>query len=271
MPPFSLVNRTAVITGGSRGIGRAIAQAFANQGAKCVLLGRNQEQLTTTVRDLEQRSPLTPLNLRNGQPPQECADPPVSHSPGHGYFVCDITKQDAVFQTCKSIKQVHQKVDILVNAAGINVDSLLLRTIPAVTNEIIQTNLMGTIRTTQHMLKLMVRQSQGCIINISSIVGLQGNVGQSVYAATKAGIVGFTKALAKETGPRNIRVNCIAPGFIATDMTKDFTPQRRNDVITKIALGRLGTPEDVAQAAVYLAAAPYVTGQVLVVDGGTRL
>ncbi|KAJ1649407.1 hypothetical protein IWQ61_009500, partial [Dispira simplex] len=101
MPPFSLVNRTAVITGGSRGIGRAIAQAFANQGAKCVLLGRNQEQLTITVRDLEQRSSLTPLNLRNGQPPQEWVDPPVSHSPGHDYFVCDITKQDVVFQTCK--------------------------------------------------------------------------------------------------------------------------------------------------------------------------
>ncbi|KAJ1972431.1 hypothetical protein H4R33_007088 [Dimargaris cristalligena] len=139
------------------------------------------------------------------------------------------------------------------------------------TNNIINTNLLGTISVTQHLLKPLLQGRQGCIINMSSIVGLEGNLGQSVYAASKAGVIGFTKALAKELGSRQVRVNCIAPGFVETDMTQDLLKRNRDLYKQRVALGRIGTVEDIAQTALYLATANYVTGQVLTVDGCTSL
>lgn len=165
-----------------------------------------------------------------------------------------------------------QQIDYLVNAAGISRDSLLIQMKEKDLLETMNTNLLGTMRVSQHVVKSMLRKRQGgCIINISSVVGIHGNAGQSVYAASKAGIIGFTKSLAKEVGPSKIRVNAIAPGFIDTDMTSDITEDKKQRILASIPLGRFGNVQDVSLAALFIAQSEYLHGQTLTVDGGLLL
>lgn len=162
-----------------------------------------------------------------------------------------------------------QQIDYLVNAAGISRDGLLIQMKEEDLLNTMNTNLLGTMRVSQHVVKAMLRKRKGgCIINISSVIGLHGNVGQSVYAASKAGIIGFTKSLAKEVGPSKIRVNAIAPGFIETDMTKDMSADKKQRILESIPLGRFGNVQDISLAALFIAQSEYLHGQVLTIDGG---
>ncbi|OZJ04211.1 hypothetical protein BZG36_02957 [Bifiguratus adelaidae] len=183
--------------------------------------------------------------------------------------ICDVSKEDAVQRFCKSLDT---PVSTLVNAAGISQSGLFTQLRTPELTRILNVNLMGTIWMTQGLIRSMIRQKQGCIINLSSVVGTRGNVGQAAYAASKASVVGLTLSLAKELGPRGIRVNAIAPGFIDTDMTKDIlSEEKRSEYVQRIGLGRFGRPEDIAHGCVYLAQASYITGQVLTIDGGLIL
>lgn len=162
-----------------------------------------------------------------------------------------------------------QQIDYLINAAGISRDGLLIKLKNQDLEDTLNTNLLGTMRVSQHVSKSMLRKRKGgCIINISSVIGIQGNVGQSAYSASKAGIIGFTKSLAKELGPSQIRVNAIAPGFIDTDMTKDIPEETRAKLIDQIPLRRFGHVNDVSLAALFIAQSNYINGQVLSIDGG---
>lgn len=240
-----LANQVALVTGAQRGIGRAIAEALGAQGASLVLQDILPE-LEETVADLVAK----------------------------GYRVQGVVGNVARFSDAEAMVETalrtYGRLDILVNNAGITRDNLLLRMKQEEWDEVLAVNLTGTMNCTKAALKPMLKQKSGVIVNISSVVGLMGNVGQANYAASKAGIIGFTKAMAKELGSRNIRVNAIAPGFIRSKMTEAMTPEARENLFRLIPLGRLGEPEDVAAAVVFLVsdAARYITGQVLQVDGG---
>ncbi|MCL6614940.1 MAG: 3-oxoacyl-[acyl-carrier-protein] reductase [Firmicutes bacterium] len=240
-----LANQVALVTGAQRGIGRAIAEALGAQGASLVLQDILPE-LEETVADLVAK----------------------------GYRVQGVVGNVARFSDAEAMVEKaldeYGRLDILVNNAGITRDNLLLRMKPEEWDDVLAVNLTGTMNCTKAALKPMLKQRSGAIVNISSVVGLMGNIGQANYAASKAGIIGFTKAMAKELGSRNIRVNAIAPGFIRSKMTEAMTPEARENLFRLIPLGRLGEPEDVAAAVVFLVsdAARYITGQVLQVDGG---
>lgn len=240
-----LANQVALVTGAQRGIGRAIAEALGAQGARLVLQDVLPE-LKETVAELVAK----------------------------GYTVHGVVGNVARFSDAEAMVEKaldeYGRLDILVNNAGITRDNLLLRMKPEEWDDVLAVNLTGTMNCTKAALKPMLKQRSGAIVNISSVVGLMGNIGQANYAASKAGIIGFTKAMAKELGSRNIRVNAIAPGFIRSKMTEAMTPEARENLFRLIPLGRLGEPEDVAAAVVFLVsdAARYITGQVLQVDGG---
>lgn len=236
-----------VVYGGSRGIGKAIASAFLQDGYQVAILARNAQRLEDTVQELQEGLP--------------CKDQLKS-------FPCDITKEQDVQATSDHILQDVGHVSILINAAGITYDKLLLRTHLSSVEDVIETNLIGPMLTCRTYLKGMVQRKEGCIINIGSIVGQRGNIGQTAYSASKAGLVGFTKSLAKEVKGRGIRVNLIAPGFIDTDMTSTLN---RSQLEKMIPLGRFGDANEVAKTALFLAKTPYITGQVLNVDGGLNL
>ncbi|KAF1801992.1 3-oxoacyl-reductase [Mucor lusitanicus] len=244
---MSFAHKTAIITGATRGIGLNIAQAFAKQGARTILIGRDSER----VKHIED-------TFRSTYSGQE-----------HQGIVLDVSNKDAIDQVFKQTLK-GQQIDYLINAAGISRDSLLIQLKDQDLQDIINTNLLGTMRMSQHVTKAMMRKRKGgCIINISSVVGLHGNVGQCAYSASKAGIVGFTKSLAKEVGPAKIRVNAIAPGFIDTDMTADIAD--KDKILKLIPLGRFGSVQDVSLAALFIAQSEYIHGQVLSVDGGLIL
>jgi len=238
-----LKGKTAVITGAAKGIGFAIAVAFAKKGCNIVL--NYKSQLKQEVIDT-----ITALGVK-------CL--PVKG---------DVSKFDEAQEVVKKAKDEFGSVDVLVNNAGITRDGLLMRMSEEDFDAVINTNLKGAFNTTRHACGIMLRQKAGTIINISSVVGLIGNFGQANYAASKAGIIGLTKTTARELASRGITCNAIAPGFIETDMTGVLTEEQKKRMTDNIPLQRAGKPEDVADAAVFLAENRYITGQVLNVDGG---
>ena len=241
-----LSGKTAIVTGASRGIGAAIAQRLCETGANVVLCSRSADAVGRVAQTLE----------------------------GKGYTVhamaADISQKTDVEALIEKTTSQFSHIDILVNNAGITRDMLLMRLKDEDWDAVLQTNLTGTMYCTRAVLRPMIRQRSGRIINISSVVGLAGNAGQANYAAAKAGMIGLTKATAKEVGARGITVNAIAPGFITTDMTAQLSEQNQKQLLELIPLRGFGHPEDVADAVCFLAsdAARYITGQTLQVDGG---
>ncbi|NXO86387.1 CBR4 reductase, partial [Sitta europaea] len=234
------MGKICAVFGGSRGIGKAVAELLAQKGFRLAIIARNLEVAQSTARGL---------------------------GAGHLALSCDVSKEQEVQKTFEEMRKYLGPINYLVNAAGINRDGLLLRTKTEDMIAQIHTNLLGTMLTCKAAVKVMMQQG-GAIVNIGSIVGLKGNSGQSVYSATKAGLVGFSRSLAKEVAKKQIRVNVVAPGFIHTEMTAHL----EEDQLKKaILLGRFGEPHEVAQAVVFLLESPYVTGSVLVVDGGLQL
>lgn len=238
-----LQGRTAIVTGGSRGIGAAIATRLASQGVNVAVIYAGNAVAAEQV----------------------CAQCRDAYGVGARSYQCDVADYEAAKETVAQIKRDYGTVHILVNNAGITRDGLAAMMRESDWDDVIATNLKGAFNMIRHCTAMFLRNKEGAIINISSVVGLTGNAGQCNYAASKAGLIGLTKSIAKELAPKGIRCNAIAPGFIATDMTGN---QTENPLLAMVPLGRMGTPEDIADAAVYLADAGYVTGEVLRVDGG---
>jgi 3-oxoacyl-[acyl-carrier protein] reductase len=240
---FDLTGKVAVVTGAGRGIGRAIAEGLARHGARVVLTGRTEATLTDAASAIGEAASV------------QIAD--VAREPDV------LALRDAVVARC-------ERIDVLVNNAGITRDTLLLRMKPEDWDAVIATNLTAVFRITKACVRRMMKERRGRIVNLTSVVGLTGNPGQANYAAAKAGLLGFTKSLAKELASRGITVNAVAPGFIDTDMTRGLNEEQRTALLAQIPMGRLGTPEDVAAAVAYLVSpqASYVTGETLHVNGG---
>lgn len=242
-----LDKKVAVVTGGSRGIGRAICLSLAKAGAKVVVNFAGNAIAAREVQDL------------------------ITAEGGEAIAVQgDVAKSEAAENLFKKALETFGHVDILVNNAGITRDNLLLRMREEDWDAVLETNLKGVFNCTKSAARIMIKQKAGKIINITSVVGITGNAGQANYAAAKAGVIGFTKSMAKELAPRGITVNAVAPGYIATDMTAGLPDRVKEELSKGIPLGRPGTPEDVAAAVLFLAsaAADYITGQTLHVDGG---
>ena len=244
---LNLKNKVAIVTGGSRGIGRAIATTLAAAGATVVVNYKgNQSAADEVVRAIEAAE-------------------------GQALAIqADISKPDEVERLFKTALDRYGKIDILVNNAGITRDTLLLRMKEEDFDAVLDTNLRGVYLCTKAALRPMTKARGGRIINITSVVGLMGNAGQSNYAAAKAGIIGFTKSTAREMASRNITINAVAPGYVETELTGVLSDQIRAAILENIPLGRLGTPQDVANVVCFLASdqAAYITGQTLTVDGG---
>jgi len=239
--------RVGIITGAGRGIGHAIAVRLASEGARVACVSRTEANAKKTADEINA--------LR--------ADAAKA-------YAVDVADHAAVQKIGAQILQDFGKIDILINNAGMTRDALAMRMSLEDWDSVINTNLRGAFSFTQAILRAMIKQRSGRIINISSVSGIMGNAGQTNYAASKAGLIGFTKSLARELASRNITVNAIAPGFITTDMTAGLSDEVKKALHAKIPLGKTGTPEDVANAAAFLASADagYITGQTLCVDGG---
>jgi 3-oxoacyl-[acyl-carrier protein] reductase len=243
MTAIDLTGKVAFVTGSTRGIGLAIARALHGAGATVAIVGREQARAAAVAAELGERA---------------------------AGFACDVADAGQVDAAIAAAESVLGPIEVLVNNAGLTRDNILLRLTDADWDAVLDANLKGAFHTTRAVIKGMMKRRAGRIVNITSIVGLTGNKGQANYAASKAGLIGFTKSVAKEYASRGILVNCVAPGFIETDMTAALPDAARASLLENIALGRLGRPEDVAGAVLFLASdlAAYVTGQVLVVDGG---
>lgn len=241
--------RVALVTGGTRGIGRACAAALASAGFRVAICGRDAERAASVARELAS-----------------------THGVVHG-FGCDVAKGTDVESLVKSVNETLGPVSVLVNNAGITRDGLLMRMKEDDWDAVLDTDLKSAYYCTRAICRDMIKQRWGRIINISSIIGLRGQAGQANYAAAKAGLIGFTKAVARELASRNITANVVAPGYIETDMTAVFTEEMRNAVLQQIPLGRSGTPEEVAHLVCFLASdqSSYITGAVIPVDGGIAM
>ena len=245
-----LKGKIALITGGGKGIGAAIAKEMAAQGATVMI---NYSHSKEAAEQLKEEI------IAMGGKAETCG--------------CNVADYEQVKIMIEDIVNTHKRLDILVNNAGVTQDGLLMRMKEADFDRVIDVNLKGTFNCIQNVTRQMMKQRSGRIINISSVVGLYGNAGQANYAASKAGVIGLTKAAAKELGSRGITVNAIAPGFIQTEMTDVLSEDMKEQMLTSITLGRFGQVEDIACAAAFLASdkASYITGQVLCVDGGIRM
>ncbi len=243
---MTLKDKVAIVTGASRGIGEAIARKFCQEGASVMLCSRSAESVATIAESLSDESG----NAKSAQ--------------------ADIANKADVEALVDLTLKEFDRVDILVNNAGITRDTLFMRMKDEDWDAVLQTNLTGTAYCMRAVIRSMMRQRSGRIINISSVVGVAGNAGQANYAASKAGIIGLTKSVAKEAGSRGITVNAITPGFITTDMTEKISEVDQQKMLEMIPAGSFGTPEDVAETALFLAsdAARYITGQAIQVDGG---
>ena len=241
--------RVAIVTGASRGIGRAIAQQLARAGKLVVLAARSPETLD------EVRASL------------------VAEGGAAEIRACDVANGEAVTAMVEEVASTHGRLDILVNNAGMTRDGLILRMSDADFDEVINVNLRSAFVACRAAARPMMRARFGRIVNVSSVTGLIGNAGQSNYAVAKAGLVGFTKSLAKELGSKGITANVVAPGFVDTEMTSKIPQPIRDEIHRTVAVRRFGTPDEIAHAVVYLAAdeASYITGQVIVVDGGLAM
>ena len=239
--------QVAIVTGAGRGIGRAIALRFASEGARVACVSRTEENATKTANEVN-----------------------ATRTETAKAYAVDVADLAAVQKIGARILEEFGRADILVNNAGVTRDALAMRMSLEDWDTVININLRGAFSFTHALVRAMTKQRSGRIINISSVIGLMGNAGQTNYAASKAGLIGFTKSLARELASRNITVNAVAPGFVVTDMTAGLSDQIKDTIHSKIPLGRTGTPEDIAAAAAFLASpeAAYITGQVLCVDGG---
>ncbi len=243
-------DRVAVVTGGGKGIGRAIAERLARGGARIVLSGRDRTALDTACAEIMARGGAEAIPME-----------------------ADVAKPDDADRLCARTLETFGRADILVNNAGITRDNLVMRMSEEEWDQVLDVNLKGSFLCIRAFTRPMMKQRWGRIVNVTSVVGLIGNPGQANYVASKAGLVGLTKAVAKELASRHITVNAVAPGFIETAMTSGLNEKVRETLKAQIPLGRLGSPEDVAHAVAFLCSeeAGYVTGQVLSVDGGMRM
>jgi len=247
---MSLENQVAMVTGGRRGIGFTIAQILGKNGARVAINDvASQEEIEKAVEELKEQG----IEARG--------------------YIADVTKKEEIKTVVQDIINTWGQIDILVNNAGITKDGLMMRMTEQQWDAVINVNLKSAFNFIHAVTPVMMRQKTGSIINMSSVVGVSGNAGQSNYSASKAGMIGLTKSMAKEVGSRGIRVNAIAPGFIITDMTAALSEEVRNEWAKQIPLRRGGTPDDVANTALYLASelSSYVTGQVIHVCGGMNM
>lgn len=246
----NLAGQVAIVTGGNSGIGKAIAKLFAQKGAKVALFGTNLEKGQKAVDEIRQEGGENVL-----------------------FFSVDVSNTDAVDQAIKVVTEQLGQIDILVNNAGITRDNLLMKMPEEDWDRVLDVNLKSVYNTCKSVVRAMMKARKGYILNVSSVIGLTGNAGQVNYAASKAGIIGMTKSLAKELASRNIRVNCLAPGFIDTNMTENLSENLKQDILKQIPMGRMGVPNEIAHAALFLVSqgANYITGQVLAIDGGMTM
>ena len=245
-----LKNKIALITGAGRGIGRAIAIALAKEGAEVVINYNGSEERAKEVKQT--------IEENGGKA---------------SIYKCNVSDFVACEAMIKDIVKEYGHLDILVNNAGITKDGLIMKMKEEDFDSVLNVNLKGTFNTIRHSARQMLKQRSGKLINISSVSGILGNVGQANYAASKAGVIGLTKTMARELGSRGITVNAIAPGFVDTEMTEVLSEEIRENACKQIILGRFGKPEDIANTAVFLASdkADYITGQVISVDGGMNV
>jgi len=243
---FKLGNKVSIVTGASKGIGKAIAKIFAQAGTHVVCVSRTKDDLNILKKEI----------LNDGG--------------SVSIYSCDVSNFDEVEGLIRNTVEEFSKIDIIVNNAGITRDGLIMRMSDEDWNTVIDINLKGTFNAIKAVSRQMMKQRSGRIINISSVVGLKGNAGQANYAASKAGIIGLTKSSSKELASRGITVNCIAPGYIATDMTDQLTDKVKEEIINRIPLGYIGKTDNIAAACLFLASdeAEYITGQTISVDGG---
>lgn len=239
--------KIVIVTGGSQGIGSAIVTEFCKAGATVYFTGRNEDKMK-----------------------QFCDELNKTGEYKLGYFVCDVKDAKKVEEVVDTVYKKEGRIDVLVNNAGITKDNLILRMKEEEWNDVLDTNLKGAFYFTKSVLKFMIRQKSGRVISVSSVVGAMGNPGQSNYCASKAGIEGFTRAVAREVASRNITVNAVAPGYIETPMTEVLSEDVKKGLLSIVPLNRLGKPEDVANCVLFLASnyASYITGQVIQVNGG---